>query len=96
MTEPPRRSGRDAAPLMEFPMDFPIKIMGFNHLEFEPAVVGVVQAHAPDLDLSLIEVRQSSGGKYLSLTLTVRATSREQLDAIYRALTAHPMVKVAL
>lgn len=87
----------DEAPsALVFPTDFPIKIVGLNALDFEPQVVTVVQAHAPDLDLNLVEVRQSSGGKYLSLTVTVRATSRAQLDAIYRALTSHPLVKVVL
>jgi putative lipoic acid-binding regulatory protein len=52
--------------------------------------------HAPDLDLNTVEVRQSRTGKYLSLTVTIRAQSRAQLDAIYLALTAHPMVKVVL
>jgi putative lipoic acid-binding regulatory protein len=81
---------------LQFPTDFPIKIMGLNELAFEPQVVAVVQAHAPDLDLATLEVRQSRGGKYLSLTVTVRARSRAQLDAIYLALTAHPLVKVVL
>jgi putative lipoic acid-binding regulatory protein len=79
-----------------FPTDFPIKIMGLNHLEFEPQIVAVVRRHAPDLDDTLLEVRQSRGGKYISLTVTIRAQSRAQLDAIYRELTSHPLVKVAL
>lgn len=86
---------RNKSPL-EFPMDFPIKVMGENRIEFEPQVVEVVRAHAPDWDCSTVEVRQSSGGKYLSVTVTIRAQSREQLDALYRALTSHPMVKVVL
>lgn len=95
-------SERGAAPpsqggsALVFPMDFPIKVMGLNDLDFEPAVVAVVLSHAPDLDLGLVEARQSRGGKYLSLTLTVRAQSRPQLDAIYLALTSHPLVKVVL
>jgi putative lipoic acid-binding regulatory protein len=79
-----------------FPTDFPIKIMGLNTLEFEPQIVAIVRAHAPDLDDTLVEVRQSSAGKYLSLTVTVRAQSRVQLDAIYMELTRHPLVKVVL
>jgi hypothetical protein len=85
-----------ASSALVFPTDFPIKIMGLNHLEFEPAIVALVRTHAPDLDVNSIEVRQSSAGKYLSLTVTIRAQSRAQLDAIYLALTAHPMVKVVL
>jgi putative lipoic acid-binding regulatory protein len=86
----------DTESLITFPQDFPIKIMGLNHLDFEPQMIDVVRGLAPDLDLGLIEARQSSGGKYLSLTLTVHAQSRAQLDAIYLALTSHPMVKVVL
>jgi uncharacterized protein len=94
--DPP--ADEDAAPesLLRFPMDFPIKVMGVNDLEFEPQIVEVVRAHAPDLDLTTLEVRQSSSGKYLSLTLTIRAQSRVQLDTIYLALTSHPLVKVVL
>lgn len=79
-----------------FPMDFPIKIMGHNQLEFEPQIIAVVRTHAPDLDLGTVEVRQSRGGKYVSLTVTIRARSRAQLDAIYLDLTRHPLVKVVL
>lgn len=79
-----------------FPTDFPIKIMGLNRLEFEPQIVSIVRTHAPDLDDTLVEVRQSRAGKYLSLTVTVRAHSRAQLDAIYMELTSHPLVKVVL
>ena len=76
--EPPREGPAG----LVFPTDFPIKIMGLNELDFEPQIVALVQRHAPDLDLALLEVRQSSAGKYLSLTVTVRATSRDQLDTI--------------
>jgi len=79
-----------------FPTDFPIKIMGLNELAFEPEVIAIVRGHAPDLDDTAVEVRQSRGGKYLSLTVTVRATSRAQLDAIYMELTRHRLVKVVL
>jgi putative lipoic acid-binding regulatory protein len=97
MTEPAQPGGREPAPsALVFPTDFPIKIMGLNHLDFEPQIVELVRTHAPDLDLNTVEVRQSRAGKYLSLTVTVRARSRAQLDAIYLALTAHPLVKVVL
>ena len=79
-----------------FPTDFPIKILGLNHLDFEPQIVELVRAHAPDLDLNTVEVRQSRAGKYLAITVTIRAQSRVQLDGIYMALTAHPLVKVVL
>jgi len=90
-------AGRQAAPGgLVFPMDFPIKIMGHNRLEFEPQIIAVVRRHAPDFDLATVEVRQSRGGNYLSLTVTIRAQSRAQLDAIYLDLTRHPLVKVVL
>ena len=79
-----------------FPTDFPIKIMGPNRLDFEPRMIAIVRSHAPDLDISTVEVRQSRAGNYLSLTVTIRARSRAQLDAIYLELTRHPWVKVVL
>ena len=79
-----------------FPTDFPIKIMGPNCLDFEPQMIAIVRNHAPDLDISTVEVRQSRAGNYLSLTVTIRAQSRAQLDAIYLELTRHPWVKVVL
>ena len=82
--------------LLEFPCDFPLKIMGANGADFAQAIAAVVRTHAPDFDAATMAMRASSGGNYLSLTCTVRATSQAQLDALYRALTAHPMVKVVL
>lgn len=82
--------------LLEFPCDFPIKIMGKAHDEFADAVLSIVSKHAPDFDATRMEMRASSGGNYLSVTCTIVATSKPQLDAIYMDLTAHPMVKVAL
>ena len=81
---------------MQFPMDFPVKIMGLAVDGFADEIVALVLAHAPDYDPATTEMRASKTGKYVSLTTTIRATSRTQLDALYRALTAHPMVKVAL
>ena len=82
--------------LLEFPCDFPIKIMGETREDFADTIVALVQQHAPDFDAAQVEMRASSGGKYISLTCTVTATSRDQLDNLYRALTAHPWVKVVL
>ena len=82
--------------LIEFPCDFPIKIMGKRSDGYAQAVLAVVQRHAPDFDGATMEMRASGKGGYLSLTCTVRATSRAQLDALYRELTAHPLVKVVL
>jgi putative lipoic acid-binding regulatory protein len=82
--------------LLEFPCDFPIKIMGKSHPEFAETIVSVVRQFDNEVDPERIETRPSSGGTYTGLTVTVRATSQAQLDDIYRALTGHPMVKVVL
>lgn len=82
--------------LLEFPCDFPLKIMGANHAEFAQSIAAVVISHAPDFDAATMETRPSKAGNYLSLTCTIRAVSQQQLDALYRELTAHPMVKVVL
>jgi uncharacterized protein len=82
--------------LLAFPCDFPIKVMGETQPGFAQAVMEVVLRHAPDFDASAMEMRKSRLGKYLSLTVTVRATSRLQLDELYRELCDHPMVKIVL
>ncbi len=82
--------------LLAFPCDFPIKIMGQTQPGFAQAVLEVVLRHAPDFDAATMEMRNSREGKYLSLTATVRATSREQLDDLYRELCDHPMVRLVL
>ena len=82
--------------LLEFPCDFPLKIMGASVPAFAETIVAVVLKHAPDFDAASTEMRSSKAGTYLSLTCTVRAVSQQQLDALYRELTAHPMVKVVL
>ncbi|MGA2551891.1 MAG: DUF493 domain-containing protein [Burkholderiaceae bacterium] len=82
--------------LIEYPVDFPIKIMGLNHPAFVPTMTALVIRHAPDFDPATLESRLSREGKYLSLTVTIRAVSREQLDALYLALSDHPMVSAAL
>jgi putative lipoic acid-binding regulatory protein len=82
--------------LLEFPCDFPIKIMGKAEDTFAEVMLSIVTKHAPDFDATRMELRASSGGNYLSVTCTIVAQSKPQLDAIYMDLTAHPMVKVAL
>ena len=82
--------------LLEFPCDFPIKIMGARVDGFAQAVIEVVLRHAPDFDPAGAEMRPSSKGNYLAVTCTFRALSQVQVDAMYRELTAHPMVKVVL
>jgi uncharacterized protein len=82
--------------LIEFPCDFPIKIMGETQPDFSTEIIKTIQALIPSFDASSIEMRGSSGGKYISLTCNVHVTSKPQLDDIYRALTSHKMVKVVL
>ena len=82
--------------LLEFPCAFPIKIMGPTHEALAQTVLEVVLRHAPDFDGATMEMRASSTGKYLGLTCTINATSKPQLDALYRELSSHPMVKVVL
>jgi hypothetical protein len=92
---------RKNAPLEEaaglaFPTAFPIKIMGRRESGFAKAVIEIVQKHAPDFMPGTLEMRPSREGKYVSLTATVNATSREQLDALYRELCDHPSVVMVL
>jgi putative lipoic acid-binding regulatory protein len=82
--------------LIEYPSAFPIKVMGVHVEGFTEAVIEVVLRFDPCFDAGTVEKRPSSSGKYLGLTVTVTATSREQLDDLYRSLTSHPLVKVVL
>ena len=82
--------------LLAFPTEFPIKIMGRREAGFTTAMIGIVTRHAPDFMPGSIETRPSRGGKYVSLTATLTATSREQLDALYRELCDHPAVVMVL
>jgi putative lipoic acid-binding regulatory protein len=82
--------------LIEYPSPFPIKVMGANVEGFVQAVVDVARRFDESFDAATVETRPSSAGNYLGITITVTATSREQLDELYRTLTTHPMVKVVL
>jgi putative lipoic acid-binding regulatory protein len=84
------------ASLLEYPCDFPVKIMGHTQAGFAQAVIDVVKRHAPDFDASSVELRASNRRKYLSVTCVIRATSREQLDGLYQELCDHPMVVMVL
>lgn len=89
-------AAEDPPSLIEYPSLFPIKVMGANHPDFEQAIVDIALQFDPGYDRSTLQLRPSRGGKYLGLTLSITATSREQLDALYRALSGHPLVKVVL
>jgi uncharacterized protein len=82
--------------LIEYPSQFPIKVMGAKADGFVHALTQIAEQFDPAFDATTIELRTSKAGNYLGVTLTVTATSREQLDDLYRALSGHPMVKVVL
>lgn len=80
--------------VIEYPLDFPIKVMGLKSEEFLAAVKEIANKHDPKFDEATIELRDSREGKYQSVTITILATSRDHLDGIYRELTAHPLSKM--
>lgn len=82
--------------LIDYPSRFPIKVMGAHVEGFVEAIAIVARQFDPAFDVATIERRPSKAGNYLGLTITVTATSREQLDELYRTLSTHPMVKVVL
>lgn len=88
--EPPADS------LLEFPCDFTIKAMGLANADFDALVVELVRAHCDDLGEGCVRSRASRGGKYLAVSVTIRATSKQQLDNIYRSLTSHPRILMSL
>ena len=99
--EHPKLIGEGEETLLKFPAPFPIKAMGRmvtgdGQRDFAQIVIDIVLKHAPDLDSKLVEMRPSKNGNFLSVTATVNATSKKQLDDIYRELSAHPLVLMAL
>lgn len=99
-SSPPLNSAPDVdarkESLIVYPSLFPIKVMGAKVDGFVAAMVTVCRHFDPALDESLVELRTSKAGNYLGVTVTINATSREQLDELYRTLSTHPMVKVVL
>lgn len=86
----------DTQPLIEFPSTFPIKVMGVADAQFLPLMTALIQTIVPSFNAAQIETRASSGGRYMSLTCFVTVESQMQLDDVYRAISAHPLVKFAL
>jgi uncharacterized protein len=82
--------------LIVYPCAFPIKVMGAKADGFVHAITMVAHEFDPTFDAKTLELRESKGGNYLGITITVTATSREQLDELYRTLSTHPMVKMVL
>ena len=103
--EHPKLIGEGIDTLLKFPTMFPIKAMGkmtnaggaeSGQSNFAQLVIDIVLKHAPDLDTKLIEMRPSKNSNFLSVTATINATSKNQIDDIYRELSAHPLVLMAL
>lgn len=91
------KTNRETAPaLIDFPCNFAIKVMGETQETFSATIIAAIQTIVPAFDASRVEMRASSGGKYISLTCTVYVISQTQLDDIYRLLSAHPLVKFSL
>jgi uncharacterized protein len=82
--------------LLEFPCQFPIKAMGKNDVELDLLVVEIILRHVPEIKEGAVTTRPSKGGNYTAVTVTIEATSKQQLDAIYQDLTDHPLVLMAL
>ncbi|CAH1904815.1 Proposed lipoate regulatory protein YbeD [Candidatus Nitrotoga sp. HW29] len=82
--------------LIEYPCDFPIKVLGLAHQGFAQTIAEVVMRYDPDFNAATMEMRPSSGARYIGLTCTVHATSHEQLNALYQELCDHPQVAMVL
>lgn len=87
---------RQTPQLLEFPCEFPIKVFGAAIPEFEAAVAAIIRKHLPDFDTSRFDIRPSKGHRYQAITVTITATSQEQLDAIYLDLTSHELIIMTL
>ena len=100
---PPEPDSSEAAPvdprkdsLIEYPSLFPIKVMWAKVDGFVQTVTALAKQFDPSFDATTLELRDSRAGNYLGITITITATSREQLDSLYQALSSHPMVKMVL
>lgn len=91
-----QKKTESAETLIEFPCDFPIKVMGKTEADFSAKIIKIIQAYEPRFDASKVEMKGSAKGNYTSLTCTCYVESKEQLDNIYRALTSNPLVKYVL
>ena len=91
-----QQSAESSDTLLEFPTLFPLKIMGRRHPDFAQTILDIVLKHAPDFNGATMEMRASAKGNYLSLTCTILARSKKQLDDLYRQLSSHPMVSMVL
>lgn len=95
-SQPPSPADNTQPSLISYPCQFPIKVMGHNNDALVGAITHIARQFDPEFDTATVELRPSKAGNYLGITITITATSREQLDEIYRTLSTHPMVKVVL
>lgn len=95
-SQPPSPADITQPSLITYPCQFPIKVMGHNNDALVGAITHIARQFDPEFDATTVELRPSKAGNYLGITITITATSREQLDEIYRTLSTHPMVKVVL
>jgi hypothetical protein len=86
----------DSPSLLTFPCVFPLKVMGRRADDFAQVICEIVQRHATDFHPRTLEMRPSKNARYISLTVTINATSKDQLDALYTELSKHPMVIMVL
>jgi uncharacterized protein len=100
MAEHPKNIGEGEETILKFPTSFPIKAMGRRvndeNTQFAQIVTDIVLKHAPDFDVATLEMRPSKNANYIAVTATITAQSKKQLDDIYRELSAHPLVLMAL
>lgn len=98
MSDQPAAKPESGEPLtlLEYPCEFPIKIMGRTQPGFAQTIIEIVQRHAPGFDPATVQMRPSRENTYLSITATITAESREQIDELYRELCDHPMVSIVL
>lgn len=90
------RENAERETLLEFPCDFPIKVMGKLENDFDVLVYEIVRQHVDDLTEAALKTRASKNGNFISVTVTIQARSKQQLDNIYLDLTAHERVLMAL
>jgi len=83
-------------PKIEFPCSYPIKVLGRSSEQLHPAVIEIVERHAPGFDTSTMTMRASSGGKFLSITVIIEATGKAQLEALHQDLMATGLVKMVM
>lgn len=86
----------DEPPRIEFPCDYPIKIIGVNGRAFTETVVSLTREHAPEVGATDVRVRESRAGRYVSVTITIRATGEAQLRALHETLRSYPPVHMVL